>query len=73
MRVKKKKGVRIVGATVTVNGKKQKAKKGKRFTGKVNLVGLKKGRYVVVIKVKLSNGKTVTDTRRFKTCTPKGK
>ena len=57
----------------TVNGKKQKAKKGKRFTGKVNLVGLKKGRYVVVIKVKLSNGKTVTDTRRFKTCTPKGK
>jgi hypothetical protein len=73
VRVKKKKGVRIVSATVTVNGKRQKAKKGKRFTGKVVLIGLKKGRYRVVIKAKLSNGKTATDIRRFKTCTPKGK
>ena len=73
IRVKKKKGVRIVSATVTVNGKKVKTKKGKRFTSVVTLTGLKKGRYTVVIKAKLSDGRTVTDRRKFKTCTPKGK
>lgn len=73
IRVKKKKGVRIVSATVFVNGKKVKTKKGKRFTSVVTLTGLKKGRYTVVIKAKLSDGRTVTDRRKFKTCTPKGK
>ncbi len=73
IRVKKKKGVRIVSATVFVNGKKRPTKKGKRITSRVTLTGLKKGRYTVVIKAKLSDGRTVTDRRRFKTCTPKGK
>ena len=61
------------GVFVFVNGKKQKTKKGKRITSRVTLIGLKKGRYNVVIKVKLSDGRTATDRRRFKTCTPKGK
>ena len=73
IRVKKKRGVKIVSATVFVNGKKQKTKKGKRITSRVTLIGLKKGRYNVVIRVKLSDGRTATDRRRFKTCTPKGK
>ncbi len=73
IRVKRKKGVKIRSATITVNGKRQKAKKGKRFTGKVVLTGLPKGTYKVVIKVKLSNKKTVTRTRRFRTCVPKSK
>ncbi len=73
IRVKRKKGVKIRSATVTVNGKRQKAKKGKRFTGRVVLTGLPKGTYKVVIRVKLSNKKTVTRTRRFRTCVPKSK
>ncbi len=74
IRVKKiKGGFRAVSATVFVNGKKTTTRKGKRITATVTLKGLKKGRYTVRIKTKYSNGRVLTYTRKFKTCTPKGK
>lgn len=74
IRVKKLKGgVKAVSATVFVNGKKTLTRKGKRVTAIVTLKGLKKGRYTVKINVKYSNGRTLSYTRKFKTCTPKGK
>ncbi len=74
IRVKKLKGgVHAVSATVFVNGKKTLTRKGKRVTATVTLKGLKKGQYKVKINVKYSNGKVLSYTRKFKTCTPKGK
>ena len=74
IRVKKLKGgVKAVSATVFVNGKKTLTRKGKRVTATVTLKGLKKGTYKVKINVKYSNGRTLSYTRKFKTCTPKGK
>jgi hypothetical protein len=74
IRVKKLKGgVKAVSATVFVNGKKTLTRKGKRVTAIVTLKGLKKGRYTVKINVKYSNGRVLSYTRKFKTCTPKGK
>ena len=74
IRVKKLKGgVKAVSATVFVNGKKTLTRKGKRVTAIVTLKGLKKGRYKVKINVKCSDGRVLSYTRKFKTCTPKGK
>jgi len=74
IRVKKLKGgVKAVSATVFVNGKKTLTRKGKRVTAIVTLKGLKKGQYRVKINVKYSNGRVLSYTRKFKTCTPKGK
>lgn len=72
-KTKKRQRVRIVSAVVYVNGKRTQTKKGRRVTAVVTLKGLPKGRYRVVIKAKLSDGRTITDTRRFRTCTAKGK
>lgn len=72
-KTKKKQKLRIVRVSVTVNGKRTQVKKGKRVTAVVTLKGLPKGRYRVVIRAKLSNGRTITDVRRFRTCTPKGR
>ena len=72
-KTKKKQKLRIVRVAVTVNGKQTQVKKGRRLTAVVTLKGLPKGRYRVVIKARLSNGRTITDTRRFRTCTPKGR
>ena len=74
IRVKKLKGgVKAVSATVFVNGKKTATRRGKRITATVTLKGLKKGTYKVKINVRYSNGRVLSYTRRFKTCTPKGK
>ena len=74
IRVKKLKGgVKAVSATVFVNGKKTLTRKGKRVTAIVTLKGLKKGQYKVKINVKYSDGRVLSYTRKFKTCTPKGK
>ena len=62
---------RIVGARVTVNGKAVKVTRADRLRSRVNLKRLPKGRYVVRIAVKLSNGKTVRETRRYRTCAKK--
>ena len=59
---------KVVSAKIFVNSKLVTTRKGKRLTAPVVLKGLKKGRYKVVIKAKLSDGRTVTDIRRYYTC-----
>ena len=63
-------GQKVVKATVIVNGKRVKVLRGKRLTSRVNLRGLPKGRFTVQIKLELANGKVISGTRRYRTCTP---
>jgi len=63
---------------VTVNGKRTKVLRGVRDTAVVDLRGLPKGRFKVRITVTLADGRTVSSTRKYRTCakrpsTPKKK
>ena len=70
IRVKKTKlrQAKVTSASIYVNGKRVTVRKGKRLTAPVVLKGLKRGTYRVVIKAKLSDGRTVTDVRVYHTC-----
>ena len=69
IRVKKVKGGdKVVQATVFVNGKRVKVVRGKRLTAPVELSGLPKGKFTVKVISKTKSGRTVVDTRRYKTC-----
>ena len=61
----------FVKATVKVNGKQVKVVKGTRISAAVNLRGLPKGRFTVSITATANDGRTVTGTRAYKTCTKK--
>jgi hypothetical protein len=72
IRVKKVKGGdTVVKATVLVNGKKVKVVRGRRLTAPVKLTGLPKGQFKVQVVSKTAKGKTVKDTRTYRTCEPK--
>lgn len=73
LRTGRKKGERsaIVSADVRVNGKKVAVSKEARRRSTVNLKELPKGRFSVTIKLKLADGGTVSETRRYRTCTKK--
>lgn len=71
IRIRRLAGVTIAKATVSVNGRQVAVRSGKRLTAPVNLTKLPKGRYTVKIVVRLADGRTVTGTRRYRTCTPK--
>ena len=58
----------IVSATVTVNGKRVTPR---RRGATVNLRNLPKGRYSVVIRLRLADGGRVRDVRRYRTCAQK--
>ncbi len=73
IRIRKIKGVTFVRATVLVNGKRVKTLTGKRLSAPVNLKGLPKGRFTVKITANAKDGRTVSGTRRYRTCTPKRK
>jgi hypothetical protein len=64
-------GERAVKATVYVNNKQAKIVKGKRLRSKVVLTGLPKGTYTVRIRTLTNKGRISTETRRYRTCTPK--
>ena len=60
--------------SVVVNGKKVTAtRKGRGFTARVDLRKLPKGRFTVKIRKTLKGGKVKTETRRYRTCVPKGR
>ncbi len=61
----------VVSAQVRVNGKSVAVRKGARLRSKVDLRKLPKGRFTVKITLKLKSGKTISATRRYKTCAPK--
>ena len=71
IRLRHPRGARVLSAVVRVNGKRVATRRGARITAPVNLRGLPKGRFTVRITVKLADGRTVSGTRRYRTCTPK--
>jgi hypothetical protein len=69
IRIREPRGVDIRSATVTVAGKRIKARlRNGRWTATVDLRGLRKGRYAVRIVVRTVSGKTLTGKRRYGTC-----
>lgn len=64
-------GVTATSATVLVNGKRASVVRGKRLTAPIDLRGLPKGRFSVKVTLKTSDGRSVADTRRYRTCAPK--
>jgi hypothetical protein len=67
----KPRGTSIASVVVRLNGTRVKTVKGKRVTAGIDLRGLPKGRFTVAISVKLTNGRTLTSKRRYRTCAPK--
>lgn len=63
-------GAKIVMARVIVNGKRVKAKKGKRWTARVDLRTLPKKRFKVDVTVWTKDGRRYHEVRRYWTCTP---
>lgn len=61
-------GARVRTVAVTVNGKRAKST---RRGADVDLRGLPKGRIAVKITVVLADGRSVSTTRRYRTCTPR--
>ena len=61
----------IRSARVTVNGKSVPVTAAQRRTAQVNLTGLPRGRFTVVISLTLADGGKVRDVRRYRTCAPK--
>jgi hypothetical protein len=68
IRIRQPKGVKLISATVTVNNKRVKTLKGKRITAGVDLRGLPKGRFTVTVSAKTADGRTVKETRKYRTC-----
>ena len=64
---------RIRSARVFVNGKRVKTLRGKRVRSRVNLRGLRKGRYTVRVVVTTTLGQRIVETRRYRTCVPKAR
>ena len=71
IRLKEPRGDALDTAKVFVNGKLVKTIKRDRITAPVDLVGLPKGRYTVKITAKTVLGKTISGTRKYRTCTKK--
>ena len=69
IRLKQPPGVAIASARVVVNGKRVKVRKvSGRFTARVDLRGLPRGRFTVKITVKTKSGLTLKGQRRYRTC-----
>lgn len=77
IRIRKTTGVTYTSATVFVNRKQVKVVKGSRLIAPVDLRGLPKGKFTAKIVVTTDDGRTLTGTRKYKTCAkkrgPKGK
>jgi hypothetical protein len=71
IRIRKLKGVTWVSAVVKVRGKRVKTVKRSRITAPVNLTGLPRGQFSVSITAKTLDGRTVTGSRTYHTCTRK--
>jgi hypothetical protein len=77
IRLKEPPGDALKSATITIaaKGKQLRAiRRDNRFTAPINLKGLPKGRYTVRIVATTVLGRTITGTRKYRTCaTKKGK
>lgn len=64
-------GQRLRSARVYVNGHRVRVLRGRRLTAPVNLRGLPHGRFTVKVVAVTTAGRVLTETRRYRTCTPK--
>jgi hypothetical protein len=71
IRLRTPRGEAVVKATVLVNGRRVKVVRGSRLRAPVDLRGLPKGRFTVKITLTTASGRTVTGSRRYRTCVPK--
>ena len=54
-----------------VNGKRVKVLRGRRLTAPIDLRGLPKGRFRVKVTATTRSGRTLTSTRKYRTCAKK--
>ena len=71
IRLKEPPGDALKSAVVYLRGKVIARRSGNRLTAPVNLTNLPRGRYTVKITAKTVLGKTITGTRRYRTCARK--
>lgn len=71
IRLRQPEGDALATATILVNGKRLRTLRGDRLTQPVSLKRPPKGRYRVRIKATTVLGRTVTGTRKYRSCTPK--
>lgn len=69
LRVPRDAGVRE--AVVRVNGRRLAVRSGARLRSTVDLRALPKGRFSVEVTLRLADGTSVKETRRYRTCAPK--
>ena len=71
IRLREPRGDALRSATVSVNGRRVATRRLGRITAPVNLRGLPKGRYTVRIRAVTVLGRTISGSRRYRTCTPR--
>lgn len=64
-------GAAVTEASVFVNGKRVAVRRGVRLRSTVDLRTLPKGRFRVEVRLRLASGRTLKDSRRYRTCVPK--
>jgi hypothetical protein len=71
IRLKEPPGDALQTASVFVNNRRVQTRTGERITAPVNLRNLPRGRYTVKITARTVLGKTITGTRKYRTCARK--
>lgn len=71
IRLKEPPGDALSTASVFVNGRRVETRNGERITAPINLRGLPRGRYTVRITAKTVLDRTITGTRKYRTCAKK--
>ena len=64
-------GTRARSVRIRIGHRRTRTLRGSRLTAPINLHGLPPGRFRVRVVVRLTNGRRIVLTRRYRTCTPK--
>jgi hypothetical protein len=70
IRVKHPGGTRVTRAVVRIDGRVVTVRRGARVYIPIDLRGLPKGSFTVEIRITTNDGRILTDTRHYRTCTP---
>lgn len=71
IRLRRPPGQRLRSAKVFLDGRRVKSVNGARTTARIDLRGLPKGTVTVKVIARTRSGRTITETRRYLTCTPR--
>jgi hypothetical protein len=71
IRLKQPPGDALATATVSVDGRRIATRQGDRITAPIDLRGLPRGRYTVRLRATTVLGRTISGTRRYRTCAPR--